>query len=284
MVLGLIALMSVLVSVGISAGTGAFLDYSWLWALPLGFLGSFVGFLLLLLVFFLIVTAVVRLDVPQEEDSPFYRWVVALGAEFALEALQVRLELTGMEQLPQDGRFLLVCNHLCIMDPVVLLKVFRKKQLAFISKQENDSMFLVGKLMHKIMCQPINRENDREALKTIIKCIKMLQADQVSVGVFPEGYTSRDGLLHSFRSGVFKIAQKAKVPVVVCTIQNTKQIFHNGARLKPTHVQLHLVGVIPAEETQGVTAVELGNRVHRMMAQDLGPELVEQLPQNEDTP
>lgn len=284
MILGIFALLSILASACISIGTGAFRDCSWLWMLPVGFLGSFLALSLLLFLFFWTASAFVRLDVPQEKDSPFYRGVVTLGAQFALEALQVRLHLEGMEQLPEDGRFLLVCNHLSIMDPVVLLKVFRKKQLAFISKRENDSMFLVGKLMHKIMCQPINRENDREALKTIVKCIKMLQTDQVSVGVFPEGYTSRDGLLHPFRSGVFKIAQKAKVPVVVCTIRNTKPIFHNAIRLRPTHVQLHLAGVISAEQTQGITAVELGNRVHEMMVRDLGPELVEQAPQNEDAP
>ena len=43
--------------------------------------------------------------------------------------------------------------------------------------------------------------------------------------VFPEGYTSMDEKLHPFRSGVFKIALRAKVPVVVCTVQNTNKVF-----------------------------------------------------------
>ena len=135
-------------------------------------------------------------------------------------------------------------------------------------------MFLVGKLMHKIMCQLVNRENDREALKTILRCIELIKEDMVSVAVFPEGYTSMDGLLHPFRSGGFKIAQKAKVPIVVCTLQNTQKVFHNAKRLRPTDVHLHLLGVLQPEEFLGVTAVEIGNRVHAMMAEDLGPDLV----------
>ena len=83
-----------------------------------------------------------------------------------------------------------------------------------------------------------------------------------------------DGKLHPFRSGVFKIAQKAKVPIVVCTIQNTNKVFANIKKLKPTDVHLHLLGVIPAEELVGVSAVDIGNRVHAMMAEDLGPDLV----------
>ena len=62
------------------------------------------------------------------------------------------------------------------------------------------------------MCQLINRENDREALKTILKCIQMIREDQVSVAVFPEGYTSRDGKLHHFRSGVFKSPPRPRCP------------------------------------------------------------------------
>ena len=73
---------------------------------------------------------------------------------------------------------------------------------------------------------------------------------------------------------MFKIALKARVPIVVCTLQNTQFVFHNAKRLKPTDVQLHLVGVIPPEELEGVTAVNVSERVYAMMAADLGPDLV----------
>ena len=43
-------------------------------------------------------------------------------------------------------------------------------------------------------------------------------------------------------------------------------------RLKPTDVYLHLVDVIPAEELKGVTTVEIAERVHKLMADDLGPD------------
>ena len=88
--------------------------------------------------------------------------------------------------------------------------------------------------------------------------------------MFPEGYTSRDGKLHTFRSGVFKIAQKANVPIVVCTIQNSQYVFRNAKHLKPTDVYLHLLTVIPAEEVQSSNTVELAERIHDMMAADLG--------------
>ena len=136
------------------------------------------------------------------------------------------------------------------------------------------SKFIVGKLMHKLMCQPLNRENDREALKTILNCVRLIKEDEVSIGAFPEGYTSRDGLFHHFRHGVFKVAQKTKVPIVVCTLQNTNQIFKNALKLKSTHVELHLVDVIRPEQYEGMTTVQLGEMIHKIMADDLGPGLV----------
>jgi len=283
MLIGAISAISVAVAVVICLSTGAFAALTWLWMLPAIGLGIFLclGLAYFLLLWFC--CSIVRMDVPQEKDSRFYRILTHLTAEAAITVLQMRVHTRGLEKTPKDGRFLLVCNHLHDMDPVTLIWYFRKSQLAFISKRENDERFLVGELMHKIMCQPINRENDREALKTILKCIELLKRDEVSIAVFPEGYTSMDGKLHPFRNGVFKIAQKAQVPIVVCTLQNTQHSFANAKRLKPTNVHLHLLEVIPPEELVGVTAVDIGNRVHALMAADLGPENVLQPETGENT-
>lgn len=274
MLLRAIALLSVIAALVISSVTVGFSGFGCLLVLPLSFIGVYLVLALIAFLYFYFLCKRVDLSVPQEEDDPFYRKVTAIYIEAIVSLLQVRMHTTGLEKTPKDGRFLLVCNHLDLMDPVLLLHYFKNSQLAFISKQENTDMFLIGKIMHKLLCQMINRDNDREALKTILKCISIVKEDKASIAVFPEGYTSRDGKLHHFRSGVFKIAQKANVPIVVCTFQNTQSIFRNAMHLKPTKVELHLVGVIPAEELKGVTAVDVAERVHKMMADDLGPELV----------
>jgi len=267
-------IVSAILSAVICVSADAFLTLAWLWVLPVSFLGCLIGLSLVVFLLIWLLSAVIRLDKPQQRDDPFYRWLLSLLATSAPLLLRMRVHTRGLENTPKEGRFLLVCNHLNDLDPVTLLAYFKKSQLAFISKRENSKLFLVGKLMHRIMCQPINRENDREALKTILKCVELLKKDMVSIAVFPEGYTSMDEKLHPFRHGAFKIAQKAKVPIVVCTLQNTQKVFRNAARLKPTDVHLHLLGIIPVEELTGVTAVEVGERVYRMMAEDLGPENV----------
>lgn len=274
MLLGFLFTVSAVCAVLICLGCGSFQSLAWLWTLPLGYIGSFLALVVLTFLAVWIMALVVDTEKPQEKDSKFYRFVVNCVVEAAIPILSVRMHAEGLEKTPKEGRFLLVCNHLNEMDPVVLVHCFRNSQLAFISKMENRSMFIVGKLMHKIQCQLINRENDREALKTILKCVEIIREDRASIAVFPEGYIKPDRKLHRFRSGVFKIAQKTKIPIVVCTLRNTQYVFHNGLRLKPTDVYLHLVDVVQPETYAGMSTVDLGNYIYEMMAQDLGPENV----------
>ena len=275
MAIGIIAVLSVIFSVVLCAGTGSFGTLAWLWLLPVGWLGGFLGILLLIFALVLIMCALVDLDKEQKQDNAFYRWMIYLIADAAHTVLRVRVKSQGVEKIPADGRVLLVCNHLNNGDPVVIFHQVKKRQkLAFIAKREAGKMFVVGKFMHKLLCQRINRENDREALKTILKCIEIIKEDKASIAVFPEGGIKGGNVLHPFRGGVFKIALRTQVPVVVCTLWGTQDLFRNAAKLKPTHVDFHVVGVISPETYNGMTAVELAHMAHDMMAEDLGPDKV----------
>ena len=270
-----IAVISLLAGMLVCYGCGAFLTNTWLWLMPVSFLGIALGLLALGFAGLMVMCKLVDQSVPQEEDNKFYRIVANLIVEAAFPVLRIHVKKSGLEKVPAEGRFLLVCNHCNNSDPIILLKCLRKSQLAFISKRENSTMFVIGPMMHKLQCQLINRENDREALKTILKCIQILKEDKASVGVFPEGgILSEDGKLHHFRPGVFKIAQKANVPIVVCTLHNTKDVVNNILHFKPSFVEMKVLEVIPAEALQGVTTVDIAHRCYDLMAADLGPDLI----------
>ena len=241
-----------------------------IWLLPVYFVSYFLGFLVLAVAVLLISCATVDVEKPQEEDSPFFRWMARYYVELVVQLMRIRIHTQGLEKTPKDGRFVVVCNHINDVDPAVLLHCFPDSGLSFISKKENKHMFVIGKVMHMLQCQLIDRENDREALKTILKCIQIIKEDKASIGVFPEGYVSLDGRVRHFRSGVLKIAQKAGVPIVVCTIQGTKTVVPAIKRLQPCDVQLHLVDVISAEQVKAMTTVDLGEMIYEMMVADMG--------------
>ena len=275
MLLGAYAALSLIVGLLACLAKGAFSGLVWLWLLPVTALGCLLVLVLVTFGFLMFLCWRVDQNVPQEQDDPLYRKVADLIIESVLPVLQIHVKKSGLEKMPQDGRFLLVCNHCSLADPILLLYAMPKRQLAFVSKKENADMFVIGPMMHKLQCQLINRENDREALKTILKCIQILKEDKASIGVFPEGgILSEDGKLHHFRPGVFKIAQKANVPIVVCTLKNTLNVVPNLLHLKRSDVQVTVLDVIPPEEIKGVTTVDIAERCHKLMAEDLGPDLV----------
>ena len=270
MLFGIITGLAAAGAAAICGGAGGFESLGWLWMLPVWFVVLWLAQVAAVFGVLMLALRRVDLEVPQEEDSPFFRTLARLIIPFIKTVLGLRIETRGLEKTPRDGRFLLVCNHLDDSDPVILLHCFRNSQLAFISKRENKDMFVVGKLMHKLQCQLVNRENDREALKCILKCIEILKNDRASVAVFPEGYESLDGRLLPFRAGVFKIAQKAQVPIVVCTLQESEQVIANLKKGKPLpKVKLHLLEVIPAEELVGKTTMDIAQRVRGIMLSDL---------------
>lgn len=273
----LFILLSFLAALGTAAVcffTRAFYTNLWLWLLPVSYIGFFLALLLLSFGGLLLGCALIDPEKEREKDSPVFRKLILWYIDLILTFLPVKLCTYGLEKMPEDGRFLLVCNHLHEIDPAILMHCFSKKNIAFVAKQETKNMFLINKVLPKLLCPTINRENDKEALKTILRCIKLLKEDIVSVGIFPEGRINKFRKLAHFRPGVFKIAQKAKVPVVVCSLQNTDLVLKNLKKLKSTQVHVHLLDVIPVEEIENTTTVELAERIYTMMADDLGSDRV----------
>lgn len=270
----LFVILSFLAALGTAAicfCTRAFYSDLWMWLLPISYIGGFLVLLLLACGGLLAGCAFIDPEKEREKDSPAFRRLILWYIDLIITLLPVRLRTYGLEKMPAEGRFLLVCNHLHEIDPAIIYHCFPKKAIAFVAKQETKQMFLVNKVLPKLLCPTINRENDKEALKTILRCIKLIKEDTVSIGIFPEGRINPYRKLAHFRPGVFKIAQKAKVPVVVCTLQNTNLVLKNLKKLKSTEVHLHLLDVIPVEEIENTTTVDLAERIYTMMADDLGP-------------
>ena len=270
----ILSALSLLAAAGIGSLSGAFCDLNWIWVLPVSFLGSFLVFTAVAFGILVLICSRIDENKVRDEDSPWFRTMVLMYIHAVLTILPVKFTTRGTEKLPADGRFLLVCNHLHNIDPAFILDAFPKSQFSFVAKREAKDMFLVGKVLSKLMGSFINRENDREALKTILRCISILKQDKASVAIFPEGRINAYRKLAHFRPGVFKIAQKANVPIVVCTLRDTQYVLDRLLHFKSSKVELHLLDVIPAETLKDRTTVEIAEQVYEMMAADLGPERV----------
>lgn len=211
---------------------------------------------------------------PQREydkNSKFYRFLLNGLTVLILGVVRVKICVTGKEKLPTEERFLLVCNHRSNYDPLVTWLAFRKSELAFVSKEGNFKIPFFGRLIRKCCFMAIDRENPRNAVKTINKASELLKNDEVSVGIYPEGTRSKSCELLPFHNSVFKIAQKAGVPIVVCSIEGTEKIAKRTP-WRSTRVQLCVLEIISKEDVARLRTAELGERVRLDIEQKIKQE------------
>ena len=269
MLLYVFLVLSLAVSAAVVVNTVGFASLHALWVFPLCFAGGYLALVLLFALVMFLSGVFVDPDKPVEEDSPWHRFILNEFARIGLFFGLARVHSTGLEKIPRDGRFLLVSNHVTILDPIVFLHQIPWAKLGFIAKKEAFKLFLVGPYLRKTLCLPIDRENDREALKTILTAIRFVKENKISAAIFPEGKCNlTDELLLPFRSGAFKIAQKAGIPIVVCCTAGTKRIQKQMFR-KRTDLYLDVLDVIPADQVAGHSTVELADRIYPIMRKGL---------------
>ncbi len=125
-----------------------------------------------------------------------------------------RLDKEGIENIPEQGPALLICNHVSFVDALVILaasprpirfvmdhRVFKTPIISFI--------FKTGKAI------PIAPAKENEALLNAAydKVAEALAAGDL-VGIFPEGRITDNGEIYPFRGGIKRIIDRTPVPVV----------------------------------------------------------------------
>jgi len=241
----------------------------YLWAVPLMLVGFFVGWILVYVIFLLVVCLCTNTKKEHNSRSRFYHSLVLFTVRVLLGIFRVKPEASGSELIPTDSRWLLVGNHRSGFDPIVTFWALRKHELAFIAKPSIFKIPIANQLLTRDFSMPIDRENNREALKTILKAADLIKKGITSIGIYPEGTRTKDGNMLPFRSGAFKIAQRAKVPVVVVTIEGTENIMKHFP-LRSTKVKLIVHHVFDAETVAAESTNDLSDKAKEIMLAHLG--------------
>lgn len=230
-----------------------------------------IGIILCYILFLIVSSLFINPNKEYEINSHFYRFLLNSATAVAFVATRLKVHTSGMEHLPKEGRFLLVCNHRSKFDPIITWYILRKYDLAFISKAENFNVPIFGRFIRKCCFMAIDRENPKKAMETIQRAAKLIERDEVSIGVYPEGTRSKTAELLPFHNGVFKIAQKAKVPIVIVAIQGTEQIKSNYP-LHRSHIQLSILETLPTDYVTSHKTAEIGEYVRLKMNEVLQQE------------
>ncbi|MBQ4382763.1 MAG: 1-acyl-sn-glycerol-3-phosphate acyltransferase [Oscillospiraceae bacterium] len=202
------------------------------------------------------------------EHSPYFRRLLNTATGLCLLLGRIHLHVTGMEKVPEGTRFLLVSNHRSKFDPITTWYAFRKYDVAFISKKENFEVPCFGRIIRKCCFMDIDRENPREAIKTINLAAELMEKDTVSVGLYPEGTRNFGPGLLPFHNGTFKIAKKAGAPIVIMSISGADEIKSNYP-LRPSHVFIDVLETLTPAQVSAMSTAEIGEEAGRLMEESL---------------
>ncbi len=231
-------------------------------------IGVWIFWQLLLWIFWIFVNLTINKKKEYTEPSAFYNWAFVLWYRYMMIAGRIKVHYTGYEKVPFGKRFLLVSNHCSKFDNFVQCAVLKKTQIAFISKPDNFKIPIGGRFMKRGLYLSMPKGNPREEVKTVMTAVQYLKQDKVSIGIFPEGTRSKDGNLHEFKPGAFKIAEKALCPIVVCSMRGTFDI-HKNWPWKRTHVYMDILEVIEPSVWQKKNTIEVSQYAHDLILNNL---------------
>lgn len=125
-----------------------------------------------------------------------------------------RVRPTGLENIPDEGPAVLVCNHVSFVDALLVGGSIRRP-VRFVMYYKIFQIPLLSFIFKTAKAIPIASAKEDETLlaEAFDQIDKELDAGQI-VCLFPEGGISTDGEVQRFRPGIEKIIERRGVPVI----------------------------------------------------------------------
>ena len=125
-----------------------------------------------------------------------------------------RITKRGLDNIPENGPALLVCNHVSFMDPLVIMGCVRRPVRFVMYYKIFDIPFLKWVFRAAKAIPIAGAKEDETIMRRAFAEVDKELADGNLVCIFPEGGITRDGTIQRFRPGLEKILEARPVPVV----------------------------------------------------------------------
>jgi len=164
---------------------------------------------------------------PQVEMTPVYG--ICHSVLDILTAICFRGDITGTENLPMMGGFLLAANHASFIDPP-LVGLPLPQQVCFFARKSLWRPGIAAWWLDAVGCIPVDRDGSSDV--TAIKRVLLAVRQGKVIILFPEGTRSPDGQLQTPKPGVGLIACRTASTVVPARLFGSFEAYGRGGRLR----------------------------------------------------
>ena len=172
--------------------------------------------------------------------------------------------VVGENNIPDKGGAIVVSNHKCYDDPILVGCSCLRRRFYFVAKKELFQSFWFGLLIRSLGAFPVNRERvDRETIQT---CTHLLEKGNL-VLIFAEGTRNTDPNLDMLplKTGFAFIANRAKVPVIPIYVTKAENTFRFSIPKKKIFV--HIGKPIPCDQPLRKLVENTQNALHDLCLQ-----------------
>lgn len=219
---------------------------------------------------------------PREPDMTVYflRSLAALTLRFWLRVYH-RLQITGQENLPLEGSYILVANHGSHLDAPALVSALPLKKLhrAFPAAAADYFFNSVARTAFSaivVNALPFDRSIRPE--QSLQLCRKLLDNEGNILIVFPEGTRTLDGELSDFKPGVALLVRGKAIPIIPCYLDGAYRAWPKGAKIpRPYKLRLNIgkprsfADVAPGKSVLVQIAAELHQAVGELSGKKASP-------------
>jgi 1-acyl-sn-glycerol-3-phosphate acyltransferase len=190
-------------------------------------------------------------------------YIYTLVPEFLLRFLTwilvntlYRLRVKGLENIPDEGPALIVCNHVSFMDPLILGGSVRRP-IRFVMYYKIFQWWGLSWLFRTARAIPIaGKKEDPGMMERAFAEVDRELAEGNLVAIFPEGGITRDGAIQRFRPGVERILAARPVPVIPMALRGMwGSLFSRRDRLRVprrfwSRIELVVGAPVPAAQAE----------------------------------
>ncbi len=163
--------------------------------------------------------------------------IVRIAMHIVRILLRLRISVTGKENIPAQGPYIVVLNHTSVADTPVLLISFPLMRWRFFAVDKWRTHPIYGPIMAWLGAIYVQRDEiDRNRLRQALAALE----EGLVFGLAPEGTRSFTGELMQGKDGAAYLASRAQAPVLPVGIVGGDVLFRNALRLRPTNMEVRI--------------------------------------------
>ncbi|MEW6202599.1 MAG: lysophospholipid acyltransferase family protein [bacterium] len=151
-----------------------------------------------------------------------------------------RLEVSGLENIPDEGGAVICPSHSNYSDPFFVAVAVKKRVLHFLAWHGIEEMPLLGALFKRLGVMHPIRESygealDKEQARVVLGELEALLRSGEMCVVFPEGAIKHwigSGRMRPFKHGAVRLAAQAGAPIIPAGLAGTRWVVPNIINLR----------------------------------------------------